>query len=264
MSKRAPSTTQLLVIAGFALSCFGILLFLWITFGGPTPFKAKPYEIKVPFNEATQLAEQSDVRISGVNVGKVQNIELAPNGKQALATIDIDDKYAPMPESTRAILRTKTLLGETYVELTPGQRRRPRARRRRHRCPRPTSPNRSSSTRSSAPSTPKPAPPSRTGCRKRRWRSTARARPSPTRSASSNRPSPNSTGSSASSTPSASRSSSCSATAPTTFRALRGREGELADLIQSSNARLPDHRRAATATSKRSSAPSRPSRTSRG
>jgi ABC-type transporter Mla subunit MlaD len=122
MSKRAPSTTQLLVIAAFALSCFGILLFLWVTFGGPTPFKAKSYEIKVPFNEATQLAEQSDVRISGVNVGKVQNIALAPNGKQALATVDIDDKYAPLPESTRAILRTKTLLGETYIELTPGSR----------------------------------------------------------------------------------------------------------------------------------------------
>lgn len=122
MSKRAPSTTQLLVITGFALSCFGILLFLWVTFGGPTPFRAKPYEIKVPFNEATQLAEQSDVRISGVNVGKVQNIELAPNGRQALATVDIDDRYAPLPESTRAILRTKTLLGETYIELTPGSR----------------------------------------------------------------------------------------------------------------------------------------------
>jgi ABC-type transporter Mla subunit MlaD len=120
MSKRAPSTTQLLVIAGFALSCFGILLFLWVTFGGPTPFKAKPFEVKVPFNEATQLAEQSDVRISGVNVGKVRSIELAPNGRQALATVDIEDKYAPIPESTRAILRTKTLLGETYIELTPG------------------------------------------------------------------------------------------------------------------------------------------------
>jgi phospholipid/cholesterol/gamma-HCH transport system substrate-binding protein len=120
MSKRAPSTTQLVVIAAFALSCFGILLFLWVTFGGPTPFKAKPYEIKVPFNEATQLAEQSDVRISGVNVGKVQGIELAPNHRQALATVDIEDQYAPIPEGSRAMLRTKTLLGETYIELTPG------------------------------------------------------------------------------------------------------------------------------------------------
>ncbi len=120
MSKKAPSTLQLLVISAFALSCFGILLFLWVTFGGPTPFRAKPYEVKIPFDEATQLAQQSDVRISGVNVGKVQSIELAPNGKQALATVDIDDRYAPLPRTTRAMLRTKTLLGETYVELTPG------------------------------------------------------------------------------------------------------------------------------------------------
>ncbi len=122
MSKRAPSTTQLLIIAGFALSCFGILLFLWITFGGPTPFKAKPYEVKIPFNEATQLAQQSDVRISGVSVGKVQDIVLAPDGKHALAKVDINDKYGPIPRGTRAILRTKTLLGETYIELTPGDR----------------------------------------------------------------------------------------------------------------------------------------------
>jgi phospholipid/cholesterol/gamma-HCH transport system substrate-binding protein len=120
MSKRAPSTTQLLVITGFALSCFGILLFLWVTFGGPTPFRAKTYEVKIPFTEATQLAEQSDVRISGVNVGKVQRIELGPDGDQALAVTAIDAQYAPLPESTRAILRTKTLLGETYIELTPG------------------------------------------------------------------------------------------------------------------------------------------------
>jgi phospholipid/cholesterol/gamma-HCH transport system substrate-binding protein len=125
MSKRAPSTTQLLVITGFALSCFGILLFLWVTFGGPTPFRAKTYQLKVPFNEATQLAEQSDVRISGVNVGKVQSIALAPNGRQALATVAIDDQYAPLPDSTRAMLRTKTLLGETYIELTPGSRQAP-------------------------------------------------------------------------------------------------------------------------------------------
>ncbi len=122
MSKRAPSTTQLLVITGFALSCFGILLFLWVTFGGPTPFRAKTYEVKIPFTEATQLAEQSDVRISGVNVGKVQKIELSPDGDRALAVTAIDAQYAPLPEDTRAILRTKTLLGETYIELSPGDR----------------------------------------------------------------------------------------------------------------------------------------------
>jgi phospholipid/cholesterol/gamma-HCH transport system substrate-binding protein len=122
MSKRAPSTIQLAVITAFALACFGILLFLWVTFGGPTPFKAKSYQIKVPFTEASQLAEQSDVRISGVDVGKVESIELGPGGKEAVALLNIDDKYAPLPRKTRAMLRTKTLLGETYVELSPGNR----------------------------------------------------------------------------------------------------------------------------------------------
>ena len=124
MSKRAPSTTQLLVIAGFALSCFGILLFLWITFGGPTPFKAKPYQVKIPFNEATQLAQQSDVRISGVPSAKSGH-RPRPERRQALAKVDIEDKYGPLPSDTRAILRTKTLLGETYVELTPGDKEAP-------------------------------------------------------------------------------------------------------------------------------------------
>ena len=125
MSKRAPSTVQLLAITVFAFACFGILLFLWVTFGGPTPFKAKSYQVKVPFTEASQLAEQSDVRISGVDVGKVESIELGPNGHESVALLNIDDKYGPLPRGTRAMLRTKTLLGETYVELSPGNKEEP-------------------------------------------------------------------------------------------------------------------------------------------
>jgi phospholipid/cholesterol/gamma-HCH transport system substrate-binding protein len=120
MQKRAPTVWQMGTIIGFALSCFGILLFLWIAFGGPTPLAAKGYTVKIPFSEAAQLANQSDVRISGVSVGKVQKIELSPDGKHALATLELDDTYGPIPANTRAILRQKTLLGETYVELTPG------------------------------------------------------------------------------------------------------------------------------------------------
>jgi phospholipid/cholesterol/gamma-HCH transport system substrate-binding protein len=124
MQKQAPSFFQLATIAGFALSCFGILLFLWVSFGGPTPLRAKGYEFKVPFTEAGLLAVQSDVRISGISVGKVTKIDLG-SGKdagKAVATIELNDTYAPIPADTKAILRQKTLLGETYVELTPGNR----------------------------------------------------------------------------------------------------------------------------------------------
>jgi virulence factor Mce-like protein len=102
----------------FALSCFGILTFLWVSFGGSVPLKARMYEVRIDFPEATTLAEQADVRISGVPVGKVQHKQL--DGHYTLATLRIDPAYAPLPRDTQAILRQKTLLGETYVELTPG------------------------------------------------------------------------------------------------------------------------------------------------
>ncbi len=119
METRPPTITRILVAIGFALSCFALALFLWIAFGGPLPLKPEGYRFTVPFKEATQLAAESDVRISGVSVGKVKSITLADNGL-ADATIEMDSQYSPVPDDTRAILRQKTLLGETYVELTPG------------------------------------------------------------------------------------------------------------------------------------------------
>jgi phospholipid/cholesterol/gamma-HCH transport system substrate-binding protein len=119
METRPPTITRILIAVAFALSCFGLALFLWISFGGPLPLASKGYEFSVPVDEATQLAVESDVRISGVNVGKVKEITLGDDGL-AHAKIQLDSQYAPIPEDTRAILRQKTLLGETYVELTPG------------------------------------------------------------------------------------------------------------------------------------------------
>ena len=119
METQAPTFGRIAIAVGFALSCFGLLLFLWVAFGGPVPLAPKSYRVDMKFDEATQLAVESDVRISGVSVGKVKAIDLSDDGL-ADATIEIDPKYAPIPSNTKAILRQKTLLGETYVELTPG------------------------------------------------------------------------------------------------------------------------------------------------
>jgi virulence factor Mce-like protein len=120
MQKQAPSFWRISAMVIFALSCFAILTFLWVSFGGSVPLKPRKYEVNVQFPEATTLAEQADVRISGVPVGKVQHKQL--DGKKTLATLRIDPAYAPLPLDVQAILRQKTLLGETYVELTPGTR----------------------------------------------------------------------------------------------------------------------------------------------
>ena len=182
MQTTTPSFSRILVMVVFALSCFGLLLFLWLSFGGPIPLKPKGYRVQVGFPEATQLGLEADVRVAGVSVGKLREKKLDPNSNRTLATLEIDRKYAPLRSDTKAILRQKSLLGETYVELTPGSSKQtipeggrlPNGQRAR----RP-----SSSTRSSGRSTRRRAPRSAAGSRTSPRASTAAGRTSMTRSA---------------------------------------------------------------------------------
>ncbi len=118
MQKRAPTLGNIFVIILFVLSCFGLLMFLWESFGGPLPLKPKGYRMTASFPRVLALAEQSDVRISGVNVGHVIAIKKGPEGR-TIATMEINGKYAPIRANMHAIIRQKTLLGETYVQLIP-------------------------------------------------------------------------------------------------------------------------------------------------
>jgi phospholipid/cholesterol/gamma-HCH transport system substrate-binding protein len=104
----------------FALSCFGLLIFLWLSFGGPIPLKPEKYRLTADVPEAATLANESDVRMSGITIGKVKSKALDKGAVATKVTLDIDPKFAPLPKDTKFILRQKTLLGETYAELTPG------------------------------------------------------------------------------------------------------------------------------------------------
>lgn len=119
MATKTPSVAVIAVLAVFVLSCFGIGLFLWRTFGGATPLEPAGYRIHALFGaDATQLTEGSEVRISGVRIGKV--ISTAPQGRRIDALMQIDRRFAPLPSDVRAVVRFKTLLGESFVELSPG------------------------------------------------------------------------------------------------------------------------------------------------
>ncbi len=120
METRAPSAGKVITMVLFALSCVGLLTFLWLSFGGTLPFNPQGYRVKVAFENAQELATQADVRIAGVNVGKVVGKSLDPQGNRTVATLEINSQYAPIRQNAQAILREKTILGETYVQITPG------------------------------------------------------------------------------------------------------------------------------------------------
>src|SRR3712207_11123 len=121
VQKQAPTLGRLLTMVLFGLSCFGLLLFLWLAFGGPVPLKPTGYQFRVAFDEAPLLANQSDVRVAGVQIGRVAKVEHSTNA--SMATLEIDRKFAPLCADAQASLRNKTLLGQTYGELTLGSQR---------------------------------------------------------------------------------------------------------------------------------------------
>lgn len=118
MVTQAPKRSAVLAALAFTLSCVGLAIFVWTQFGGTIPFSPQGYRIHAVFKETGLLVPNADVRISGVNIGKVASVQA--RGVNSYVTMEIEHQYAPVPADTRAILRQKTLLGEAYVQLSTG------------------------------------------------------------------------------------------------------------------------------------------------
>ncbi len=118
MQTQPPHWRRLMLPLAFALACLLLMLATYRSFGGSLPLEAKGYRVQVPLPSASNLVEGSDVQISGVDVGRVVDLRRARGG--AVATIDLERRFTPLHNGARAIVRTKTLLGEGYLEIAPG------------------------------------------------------------------------------------------------------------------------------------------------
>jgi len=77
----------------------------------------KGYYIEVMFDSATGLAKDVTVEEAGVEIGRVQDISLR-NGK-ALVLLRINSEIE-IKKDARAIIRTRGILGDKYVEILAG------------------------------------------------------------------------------------------------------------------------------------------------
>ena len=122
MIKETPSIGRIMAMVVFTLSVFGLLMFLWLSFGGSIALRPKGYRVEVAFPEAATLAQEADVRMAGVNIGKVKKKRLDKGAARTVVELELKSQYAPIAKDSKAILRQKTLLGETYVQLSPGHK----------------------------------------------------------------------------------------------------------------------------------------------
>ncbi len=78
------------------------------------------YQITARFENIGGLKVRSAVKVSGVKVGQVSDIEYDSKFFEAVVTMQIDEKYNAFPDDTIASIFTAGLLGEQYIGLQPG------------------------------------------------------------------------------------------------------------------------------------------------
>ncbi len=105
-------TVGLFIIAGIV--CLG---YLSIKLGKMEIVGQKGYEIYGVFSNVGGLKVGSSVEIAGVNVGRVKSIALA--NYQANVVLNLP-KGLKIQEDAIASVKTKGLIGEKYIEITPG------------------------------------------------------------------------------------------------------------------------------------------------
>lgn len=109
-------------VGAFLLLALASLLVLAIAstngkfgFGG-----SDTYPLKARFGSIGQLRPSAPVKIGGVIVGSVGDIQLDPVKFDSIVTLDIDTRYKDLPADTSAGIFTSGLLGESYIGMQPG------------------------------------------------------------------------------------------------------------------------------------------------
>ncbi|MDX1657598.1 MAG: MlaD family protein [Nitriliruptorales bacterium] len=76
------------------------------------------YEVRAEFDRTFNIFPGSPVRVLGVDVGKISELELSPD-KRAVTAVMLIDEGVEIPADASAIIVPEALLGERYIQLTP-------------------------------------------------------------------------------------------------------------------------------------------------
>jgi phospholipid/cholesterol/gamma-HCH transport system substrate-binding protein len=102
----------LFLIAG--VICLG---YLSVKLGKLEILGTKGYEVYALFSNSGGLQSGSDILIAGVNVGRVRDVSL--ENYQARVTLNLSDTVRIQDDAIVSI-KTKGMIGEKYIEITPG------------------------------------------------------------------------------------------------------------------------------------------------
>jgi len=105
-------TVGLVVVLGLCA-----LAYLSVRLGQLQVGRGNTYDLTAVFPTVAGLREGATVEIAGVQVGRVQDIKLADYA--AVVTLRLD-KQVKLQDDAIASIRTRGLIGEKFVRITPG------------------------------------------------------------------------------------------------------------------------------------------------
>jgi phospholipid/cholesterol/gamma-HCH transport system substrate-binding protein len=99
-----------------------LVLFTYFGFSKSNPF-ANPYELHAIFDKANRVADRSPVRIAGVTVGKVVNVEPLEDGSgKSRVTMELEESALPIKKDAELTIRSRLFLeGNYFIDLRPGR-----------------------------------------------------------------------------------------------------------------------------------------------
>jgi phospholipid/cholesterol/gamma-HCH transport system substrate-binding protein len=100
-------------VAAIAAVVAATVLVGFIIFGGGGGYTVKAY-----FQNGNQLVKGNQVELDGTPIGSVKGLDITPNG-QAVVTLGVDSKYAPLPAGVHATIRQASQSGiaNRYIDL---------------------------------------------------------------------------------------------------------------------------------------------------
>lgn len=103
----------------FALFCIFIIAYATVKLGDRDVVAGGGYKLTMTMESAIGIKTKTPVEIAGIQIGVVKKIELDEFNRAKVVLLIRNN--VKLPEGTTAYVRTKGFMGETFIELRPGQ-----------------------------------------------------------------------------------------------------------------------------------------------
>ena len=107
------------ILTGAAVLAVALGFVIYATQGIDFSGQAGSYPLKASFRSVEGITVGSDVRLGGVKVGTITDLQLNPQTFFADATISVQDPIR-LPTDSAILISSEGLLGGNFVEIIPG------------------------------------------------------------------------------------------------------------------------------------------------